>query len=91
MLHNVLNGVYKEEVIYALNYTRQALKSHTCVDIGMFKRSVVALAVVVELGKYEVPDLDEAVALAANVTVGLAAAFFGTAVKVNFGAGTART
>ena len=91
VFHDILNGIDKEEVVNALHYAGETLKTHARIDVRVVERSVVAVAVVLELGKYEVPDLNKAVALAADVTVGLAAAVFVAAVKVDFGAGTAGT
>ena len=49
------------------------------------------MTVVVKLGEYVVPDFHEAVAIAAGTAVRITAAVLDTAVKVDFGAGTART
>ena len=84
-----MDGVNQKQVVNALHYAGKAFKAHSGVDVGMLKRSVVALAVALKLGENKVPDLNKAVAFAANVTVGLAAAFFVAAVKVYFGAGSA--
>ena len=91
VLHDVLNGIDEEQVIHTLHDAGKTLQSHARIDIGMVERCVIALAVVLKLGEYEVPDLDKAVALAADVTVGLAAAVLIDTVKIDFGAGTAGT
>ena len=91
MLHDILNGIDEEQVVYTLHYAGKTLKTHAGIDVGMVKRSVVAVAVVLKLGENEVPDLDKTVAFAADVTVGLAAAVFVAAVKIDFRTGTAGT
>ena len=57
----------------------------------MCERRVVVVTVVVELGEHEIPELHVAVAVAARLTVWLAAAVFRAAVKMDLRAGAART
>ena len=89
VLHNVLHGVNEEKVVHLLHNAGKTLQAHSGVDVGMIERSVVAVAVALELGEHKVPHLYKAVALAAYMAVGAAAALFGSAVKVYFGAGAA--
>jgi hypothetical protein len=56
---------------HALAHAGQALEAHAGVDVLLLELGVVAVAVVVELGEDDVPDLDVAVAVAAGVQVGL--------------------
>ena len=88
---NLLNGVDLEHIVNALHYASKALKAHTGVDVLLCELGVVALAVVVELGEYVVPNLHEAVAVAAGLTVGRATAVLDSAVEVDLGARTAGT
>jgi hypothetical protein len=66
VLHDVLHGVDEEQIVHALHHAGQALEAHAGVDVLLVERRVVAVAVVVKLGENEVPDLDEAVAVAAD-------------------------
>ena len=83
------NGVDLKEVGDILHDAGHALKAHAGVDVGVLKGGVVAVAVAVELGEDQVPELDIAVAVAADGAVGLAAAPLGASVKVELGAGAA--
>ena len=67
----------------------QTLKAHAGVDVLLLELGVVVVAVVVELAEHVVPDLDIAVAVAADGAAGLAAAVLGAAVIVDLGAGAA--
>ncbi len=91
VLHNVLHRVHEEEVIDLLHDAGKALQAHAGVDVGVLQGRVVALAVALELCEHEVPHLYKAVALTADMAVGLATALLGSAVKVDLGAGTAGT
>ena len=91
VFHNILYGVHEEEVVHLLHNAGKTLQSHARINVGVLQGSVGSLAVAFKLGEHEVPHLNKAVALAADVTVGAAAALFGTAVKVDFGAGSAGT
>jgi len=55
----------------------------------MSQRSVVAFFISVELSEYVVPEFQISVAVTTRLTIRLSAAIFFTAVKVDFGAGTA--
>ena len=90
-LHNVLDGIDLKEVIDALHDAGKALQTHAGINILVLQRGVAALTVGIELGKYKVPELDIAVAIAADMTVGTPAALFGSAVKIDLGAGPAGT
>ena len=67
----------------------QTLQAHAGVDVLLLQLGVVALAVVVELGEDDVPDLHIAVAVAAHGAAGLAAAVLLAPVVVDLGAGAA--
>ncbi len=89
MLHDVLHGVDKKEVVHSLHDAGKTLKAHAGVDVRVCHRRVIALAVAVELGKHDVPEFNIAVAVAADAAGRLAAAVFFAAVKIDFGAGAA--
>ena len=91
MLHNILNGVYLKEVVNPLHYAGKALKTHSGIDILLRKIGVISVAVIIELAENVVPDLHITVAITTGRTIGLAAAVFLSAVKVNFTARTAGT
>ena len=91
MFHNILDCIDKEKVVNALHYAGKTFKSHTCINVGVVKRSVVAVAVVFKLRENKVPNFNKSVALAAYAAVGTAAALVLASVEVNFGAGAAWT
>ena len=91
LLHNVLDGIDLKEVIDALHDAGKALQTHAGINILVLQRGVATLTVGIELGKYKVPELDIAVAIAADMTVGTPAALFGSAVKIDLGAGPTGT
>ena len=93
VLHDILHGIYFEQVIYALHDTCQTFQTHTSIDVLVFHFGIVTVAVTVELAEYQIPYFYIAVAVAANVAVRLAAALFRSTVKVDLrtrtaGAGT---
>ena len=91
LVRDVHHRVDVEERINVLAHNGQALKTHAGVDVLLLELGVVVVAVVVELGEDDVPDLHIAVAVAADGAAGLAAAVLFAAVVVNFRAGAART
>ena len=83
-----LERIHVEDGSHILHRNRQTLQTHSGIDVLLDQIAVIAVAVIVELGKYDIPDLHEAVAFAAHdilrsVSVLLAA------VIVNLGAGAA--
>ena len=89
MVQQGLNGIHLKQVAHALHHAGQALQAHAGIDVGPFQQGVIALAVGVVLAEHQVPYLHKAVALATHMAIGLAAAMFGAAVKVDFAAGAA--
>ena len=89
VLHDILNGIDKEQIVHVLHNAGKTLQSHAGVDIRMFHRRVVALTVAVELGKHDIPEFHIPVAVAAHAAGRGAAAVLFPAVKVDFGAGAA--
>ena len=90
-LHDVLDRVDLKEVVDALHDAGQTFEAHTGIDVLVLERRVIVVAVVVELGEDEVPDFHVAVAVAADLAGGLAAAVLFSAVIVDLGAGAAGT
>ena len=72
-----------------LHDSGHALQAHARIEVAVrqLRHGAVLLAVV--LGEHEVPELQEAVAVAAGLAVGLAAADLLAHVKVDLGAWTA--
>ena len=91
VLHYILNRVNLKQVVNILRYTSESFKAHTGIYIGMRKTRVIVVTVVFELSEYKVPKFDITVALAAHLTVGLAAAVLFAAVIIYFRARSART
>ena len=89
LVGDVHDGVHIEEGVHVLAHHRQALQAHAGVDVLLLELGVVALAVVVKLGEYHVPDLDISVALAAHRTARLAAAVLLPPVVIDFRTGAA--
>ena len=90
LVGDVHDGVHIEERVHALADNGQTLKAHAGIDVLLNEVGVVAVAVVVKLGKDVVPDLHIAVTVAAGRTVRLTAAVFLAAVKIDLRAGAAR-
>ena len=84
------DGVDIEQGVDALTHDGQTFEAHAGVDVFLDEIGIVAVAVVVELGENDVPDLDIAVTVAAGAAGGAAAAVLLAAVKVDLGAGAAR-
>ena len=76
---------------FALEYRSKTFQTSTGIDVFVFQRSVSAIFVLVVLGEYQVPQLEEAVTIAANSTVRFTTATFFAKVNVNFGARAAGT
>ena len=91
MLHNILHGVYLEQVVYTLHDTCQTFQTHTGINILVFHFRVMAVAVAVKLAEYQVPDFNITVAVTAYMAIRLSASLFRTAVKVNLRTRAART
>ena len=84
-------GIDGVQGIGILHHHGQTLQTHAGINILVLQIGVVALAVVVELGEYDIPYLAETVAVAAYMAVRLAAAVLLASVIVNLGAGAAGT
>ena len=77
------DGVYIENRIYVLDNNCQTLKSHTGINVLLLQGCVVAVSVILKLGKYVVPYFHVTVAVASYCTSWLAAAVFLSAVIVD--------
>ncbi len=84
-----LNRIHVKNRIHILHDGRQALQAHSGIDIFLLQLAVIALPVIVKLGKYIVPHFDIAVTIAAYRTFRLAAAVFLPTVIINLRTGTA--
>ena len=91
LVGDVHDGIHIEQGVHVLTDHRQTLQTHAGVDVLLGQLGVVALAVVVELGEDVVPDLHIAVAVAAGLAVGAAAAELLAAVVIDLRAGAAGT
>ena len=89
LMGDVHDGVHVEERVDALADHREALQTHSGVDVLLLEFGVVVVAVVVKLTEHIVPDLDVAVAVAAHRAGRLAAAVLLAAVIVDLRAGAA--
>ncbi len=90
LVGDIHDGIDVEQGVHILAHDGKALEAHARVDVLLLELGVMSLAVVVELGEHDVPDLDIAVAVAADGTARLAAAVFLAAVIVDLGAWAAR-
>ena len=87
LVGDVHHRVHVEQRVHVLAHHRQPLQAHARVDVLLLQLLIVALAVVVELGEDDVPDLHIPVAVTAHGAAGLAAAILRAAVVVDLGAG----
>ena len=84
------HGVDLEERVNLLHDAGDTLQTHTGVDVLLLQGDIVVVTVVLKLGKDQVPELDEAVAVTAGMAVGAAGVLL-AAVEVDFTAGAAGT
>ena len=90
MLHDVLNGVYLEDIVDALHCTGKSFKSHTRINILALHFSIVSVSVAVELAENKIPYLNYTVDLTCLLKT-LKRAIFLASVEVDLGAWTAWT
>ena len=90
-LHDRLEAVRLVHGVDALQDRRAALDAHASVDVLLGQRGQRVVGVQLELHEHEVPELEEAVALAAGSAVVAAAALGRAAVEVELAAGAAGT
>ena len=69
-----LVGIHGKQGIHALDHNSKALQPHARINILMLQFRVMTMSVIIKLGKYIVPYLNIAVAVAAHRTSGLSAA-----------------
>ena len=67
-------GVNGKQGVNALNHHSQTLQPHARINILMLQLCIMAMSVIIKLGKYIVPYLNIAVAVAAHRTSGFSAA-----------------
>ena len=84
-----LDRIHIKNRIHILHDGCKTLQPHAGVNILLFQFAVIAVAVIVKLGKYVVPDLHITVTLAAYCTVRLATAVLLPAVIIDLRAGAA--
>src|SRR5579875_623674 len=80
-----------EDRFLALQHHRQAFQAQPGIDILFGQRRAPAIEVLIELHEDQVPDLQEALAVAARLTIGPATAVLDAAIIVNLGVGSAGT
>ena len=68
-----------------------ALEAHAGIEIAVGQLGHGAVLLTIELGEHEVPELEEAIAVAAGRAVRASTAHLLAKVEVNLGARTART
>ena len=90
LVRDVHDGVDIEQGRDVLAHAGKALEAHAGVDILLLELGIIAVAVVIELGEDDVPDLDIAVTVAADGAAGLAAAVLLATVVIDLGAWAAR-
>ena len=90
LVGNVHHRIHIEQRSHVLAHAGKALQTHAGVDVLLLQLGIIAVAIIIELREHDVPDLDVAVAVAADGAAGFAAAVLLAAVIINFGAGTAR-
>ena len=91
MVGDVHHGIHFEKAVHALANHSQTLQTHTGIDVLLHQLGIVALTVVVKLGKHIVPNFHEPVTITAGTAIWLAAAILFAAVIVDLTAGAAGT
>ena len=89
VVQNGGNGIDLEQVVDILHDDGQTLQAHAGINVRLGQQLIVALAVGIILTEHEVPDLHEAVTVAADAAGRLAAAVLQAAVIVDLRAGAA--
>ena len=74
VVQNGGNGIDLEQVVDILHDDGQTLQAHAGINVRLGQQLIVALAVGIILTEHEVPDLHEAVTVAADAAGRLAAA-----------------
>ena len=77
-------SIYIKNRIYILYNRSQTLQTHTSIDILLSQLCVVVISIIIELGKYVVPDLHITVTVTAYCTAWFSTAIFFTTVIINF-------
>ena len=86
-----LHGINIKYGIHILYNNCQSFQPHAGINILLGKLCIVAVSIVIKLGKYVVPDFHKSVAVAAYLAVRLSAAVLDASVIVNFRTGAAGT
>ena len=90
-LDEALHDVTVEEGALVLHDGGHALEAHAGIEVAVGQLGHGAVLLAIELREHEVPELQEAIAIAAGGAVGAAAADLLAEVEVNLGAGAAGT
>lgn len=90
-LDEALHDVTVEEGALVLHDGGHALEAHAGIEVAVRQLGHGAVLLAIELREHEVPELQEAIAIAAGGAVGAAAADLLAEVEVNLGAGAAGT
>ena len=90
-LDEALHDVAVEEGALVLHDGGHALEAHAGIEVAVGQLGHGAVLLAIELREHEVPELQEAIAIAAGGAVGAAAADLLAEVEVNLGAGAAGT
>ena len=90
-INHLADRIDLKHIVHALHDAGETLKTHTRIDVLLYKLGIVAVSVVVKLRENVVPDLHVTIALTAGLAVRRATAVLFTAVKVDLRAGTAGT
>ncbi len=84
LIPDCLHRINVKHGTHVLHYHCKTLQTHPCVNVFCGKFLIVPMPVPVKLGKYVIPNLHKAVAVAAYLAVWSAAAISFPAVIVNF-------
>ena len=90
-VQNVAYRIDLKHIINVLHNACKTFKTHSGVDVFVLKLGICAVSHIIELRENVVPYFHIAVAVAARLAVGTAAAVFLAAVEINFAARSART
>src|SRR5579859_1519973 len=91
MIDNGAEHIGIKNRLFALDHHCKALQAHAGIDILAGQWRTRAVEILVELGKDQVPDFQEALTLTTRFTISAATTILYTTIIINFGIGAAGT
>ncbi len=88
---NEFHGIHIENGVHALHDGCHSFQTHAGIYVFGCKLGIGAVLMRIKLRQNQIPEFHVSVTIAADLAIGAAAAIFGSAVVINFRAGTAGT